>query len=117
MDKTKFLGVLLAAQLVLALWAFSSGSDLSAQRPDEPLLAFEPAAVTAIKIEGPEDDEIALGKSGDGWMLPGAWDAPADGAKVEQLLARLRGQKKGLAVATTSGALERFEVAEPFAQE
>ncbi len=112
MDQTiKLLGGLLAVQLLLALWAFSGGSDLSVQRPEEPLLTFDAASVTAIKIEGSDGATITLSRSDQGWILPDAWNVPAKESKVEQLLQRLQNLKKGLAVATTSGAQARFEVA------
>lgn len=113
MDKTtKFLGGLLAAQLLLAVWAFSGGTDLSVHRPDQPLLAFDPAEVTDIKVAGPEETEVALKRVADGWLLADAWNVPAKDGKITQLLDRLRDLKTGLAVATTSGAKERFEVAD-----
>lgn len=113
MDKSiKWLGGLLAAQLLFALLAFSGGTDLSAQRPDEPLITFEPAALTGIRIEGPDGESVSLAKSDSGWSMPDAANAPAKPSKVEQLLKRLHGLKKGLAMATTAGARTRFEVAE-----
>jgi hypothetical protein len=113
MDKTtKLLGGLLAAQLVFAIWAFSAGTDLSVHRPDEPLLAFNSAEVTGIKVEGPDETGVSLSRVGDGWILTDTWNVPAKASKVTQLLDRLQNLKTGLAVATTGGAKERFAVAD-----
>jgi len=113
MNKTiGILGGLLAAQLLLALWVLSGDSDLSAQGAEGALLDFDPAAVTGIAIAGAEEAGVVLSKGDAGWTLPEAWDAPANSEKVKQLLQRLKGLEKGLAVATTAGARSRFEVTE-----
>ncbi len=110
--KINLLSGLLVLQLLLALWAFSGGSDLSAQRPDEPLLGFDKATVIRIKIEGPDGAAVTLSKTDEGWFLPDAWDVPVKDGKVGHLLNRLQHLKQGLPVATTAGAQVRFEVAE-----
>ena len=76
------------------------------------MLDFDPATVTGISIAGAEEPGITLAKGDTGWTLPDAWDVPANSAKVEQLLQRLKGLEKGLAVADTAGSRSRFEVAE-----
>jgi len=106
------LSALLVAQLVLAVVMNSTGSDLAAHRPDTPFLELGDRVVDRITIEGPEDHKVVLGRDGEGWVLPEVGDFPADRTKVDQLLDRLRGLKRGLAVATTSGALNRFKVSD-----
>jgi hypothetical protein len=108
----RLLGALLALQLLLAWWVFSVGDDLSAQPPSAALLAFEPAQITSIRIAGAPGEELVLDKSDAAWVLPTAWNAPADASQVEQFLQRLHGLQQGLPVAGTAGARQRFEVAE-----
>lgn len=104
------LAVLLAAQLILALVLGLRGAG-TAPTPDRPLLALEATAVDRIAIAAP-DRETVLVRDDDGWRLAGDPEIPADGAKVEALVERLSGLRKGWPVATTEGALERFQVAD-----
>ncbi len=53
---------------------------------------------------------IELAKKNGQWVLPSAYDAPADGHRVGTLLDRLASLKRGLPIATTESALRRFKV-------
>jgi hypothetical protein len=102
---------LLVLQLALALGLNLAVDDYAAFEPSEPLLAFEPESVDALRIEDGEGTVDLVRREG-AWVLPGLDDFPADQEAVTRLLERLAGLQKGWPVATTSGALERFEVAE-----
>lgn len=102
---------LLVVQLALALGLNLTGADYAAFEPSEPLLAFEPEAVDALRIEDGEGAVELVRREG-AWVLAGLDAFPADQAAVDRLLDRLAGLQKGWPVATTAGALERFKVAE-----
>ena len=104
------LSVLLVAQLVLAASMKLTGPDLTAVRPDTPLLAPGGEAVNHLTIEGPEDQKLMLARQGGNWLLPETGDFPADSGKVDRLLDRLRELKLGLPIATSEAARERFKV-------
>ena len=113
MQKTMgMLGVLLAVQLVLAVSMSTTGPDLTAQRPDTPLLDLGGVAVDHLTIEGPDKQQVILARVGEDWLLPASDDFPADASKVNLLLERLKGLKRGLAVATSPGAKKRFRVSD-----
>lgn len=108
----QYLRILFAAQLVLAVILFFSGPDLAAVRPDTPLLDIGKAKVDRLVIEGEEETKVVLKRVGEAWSLPNHYNFPADKEKVEGMLARLRGVKTGMPVATTSGALKRFKISD-----
>ncbi|HHH48377.1 MAG TPA: DUF4340 domain-containing protein [Gammaproteobacteria bacterium] len=113
MQKTlRFLAILLAAQLLLALGLNLGGPRLAAHPGDAPLLDLAGRAVDRITLEGGEGKSLSLSKTSDGWVLPAQDDFPADADKVTRLLERLQGLRHGLPVATSSSALKRFKVAE-----
>jgi hypothetical protein len=113
MQKTiGILAVLLAAQLALAVGMSFTGPNLAAQRPDTPLLDLGGRDVDHITIEGPDSQQVELVRQDEAWVLPETGNFPADTARVEQLLARLEGLQRGLAVATTPGAQQRFRVSD-----
>ncbi|MCX8004035.1 MAG: DUF4340 domain-containing protein, partial [Burkholderiaceae bacterium] len=91
---------------------------LSAARPETPLLAAEVSQIDRVRLEGPMAGDkrsapaIELAKRDGQWRLPGYFDAPADAAKVDELLKRVREARRGLPVATSREALARFRVAE-----
>ena len=113
MQKTiGILAVLLVAQLVLAVGMSFTGPSLTAQRPDTPLLALGDRSVDRLTIEGADNQQIVLTRQGEDWVLPETGNFPADSAKVDHLLEELKGLKRGLPVATTAGALQRFKVSD-----
>ena len=109
MDRTiRHLGMILAAQLLLALALFSSGPDLEPVRPDTQLLTLEEEP-DRIVIEG-EGKKVVLHKEGEGWKMPDYYGFPADASRVDALLSRLKGLKHGTPTATSKGALKRFKL-------
>jgi hypothetical protein len=112
------LAAALGVQLVVAAALAWRGDRISTARPETPLINTELKDVDRIAIDGPvspdkgQGGRVELVKRDGKWLLPGYFDAPADAAKVEDLLKRLAGSKRGLAVATTAPALARFRVAD-----
>ena len=112
-----FAAVLLVLQigLVVALQIGGhTGRDIA--KPGAPLLDFAVDAVTTLEITGPDNDRLAVQKSGNGWILPDSFAAPASTEQVAALLARLSGLKQGFAVATSAAAAKRFKVADDLFQ-
>ena len=111
MQKTiGILAVLLAAQLVLAVSLSFTTPDLSAAKPDTPLFDLGEHSVERLTIEGPDQQRVVLAREGENWVLPQLEGFPADRTRVDGLLNRLEGLKRGLPVATTEGAQKRFKV-------
>jgi len=57
-----------------------------------------------------EPTRIELVRKNGAWVLPEAFDAPAEASKVSALLDRLAAIKRGLPIATSEAALKRFKV-------
>lgn len=105
---------LLALQLLIALGQSLSAPNTRAFAPQTPLLDFEPAQVTAIRIEGTDGaDPVRLERrDGGAWVIGELGDFPAAGFKADQLLTTLAALKRPLPVATSAEARERFKVAD-----
>jgi hypothetical protein len=122
--------VLLAVQLLLAAGLLLRRAPLAAAPLDAPLLASgaavqsadelliesrsapdAPAASGAASVPGAKV-QVKLRKRDGAWILPDAFDAPADSSRVQSLLDRLASIKRGLPVATSEAALRRFKVAD-----
>jgi len=85
-------------------------------KPAEPKPAEPKPAAGGAGAEGvgaattPASTRIELTKKNDVWVLPGSFDAPAEGSKVSALLDRLATLKRGLPIATSEAAQRRFKV-------
>jgi uncharacterized protein DUF4340 len=112
------LTTVLALQLLLALLLVMRHDPLAAKTGDTPLIV-----ATAIKdadrlvIEGKpaagaavDSASVTFARKDGTWVLPTAFDAPADGARLNGLLDRLGALKRGLPIATSEAALRRFKV-------
>ncbi len=107
----KLLGLLLFAQVLLALGVILNQPGLQARSVDEPLFSgFDMDAVERLTIADADGSEVVLERAGEGWQLPALEGFPAETAKVEGLLRRLRDLAVGAPVATSTAALERFRV-------
>ncbi|MGP9799562.1 DUF4340 domain-containing protein [Rheinheimera sp. NSM] len=98
------LTVLLLAQLLLALWLFSSNDEIVS----EPLLPQLATADTLLLSS--KDGELTLTKQGDSWQLTSG--LPVSQSKLDALLRDLTALKTGWPVAQSSEAHSRFSVAE-----
>nr|VFJ52744.1 MAG: protein of unknown function (DUF4340) [Candidatus Kentron sp. DK] len=111
MNKTiGFLFLLLLVQIILAGTLLFSSPDLSAVRPDTPLIALKDRKPDRLIIEGAEGDKTVLQKEGDTWILPEHYRFPVEKGKVDSFLAQLQGLQHGHPVATTSATLARFRL-------
>lgn len=99
------LTVLLAAQLLLALWLVSSSNDMVSK----PLLPQLTAADRLLLSS--KDGELALNKQGDSWHLSST-GLPVSQSKLDNLLRDLTEIQTGWPVAQSSEAQHRFSVAE-----
>lgn len=108
----RWLALLLAVQLLLAVGLSRTGPDLTASAERAPLLSFERGAVDRILLEGPEGAAMTLRRADDAWTLTELDGFPADTTKVDQLLARLAELQGGVPAATSAAAHDRFRVAE-----
>jgi hypothetical protein len=113
------LAAVLGLQLILAAVLLTRRDPLAATGSDTPLIPA--AAVNAadqLIIEGKpaapgaanDSARVALLKRDGAWVLPEAFNAPADGSRVNALLDRLAALKRGLPVASSEAALRRFKV-------
>jgi hypothetical protein len=105
---------LLALQLLIALGQNLSAPSTRAFAPQTPLLDFEPAQVTAIRLEGTDGaDPVRLERrDGGAWVIGELGDFPAAGFKADQLLTTLAALKRPLPTATSAEARARFKVAD-----
>ncbi len=111
MERLSFkLAAVLGFQLVLAIVLWSFGTDYTAFRAKDPLLAFDAAKVDRIEIGESGANSVALVKEDGDWTVPSFAGFPADGAKVKSLLTKLAGLKKGWPVASSAEAAKRFKV-------
>lgn len=103
---------LLVLQVAGAIALSLSGPDYGAFEPSEPLIAFDPEAVKEVTIEGEDGEAVVLQRQDDDWVLPDLYGFPADGTKAAGLVKKVAALKRGLPVATSDSAAERFKVAE-----
>ncbi len=101
--------VLFLAQVGFALYLSRAGGPAPGAR-DAKLLAFDPAAVQVIRIVQKGSDPVVLEKTDQGWQVQSLAGFPAAETKVDALLQRLAGLKRGLPVATSAEALPRLKV-------
>ncbi len=104
------LAAVLGIQLVLAAVLWSLGSDHTAFRAKEPLLAFDPAKVDRIEIDESGANSVTLAKENGSWVIPSFAGFPAASGKVTALLTKIAGLKKGWPVASSAEAATRFKV-------
>ncbi len=113
----RVLTVLLVLQLLVAAGLAARKGRFGAVTPDAPLLPAAIATADHIVIEArpavgavADSARVELLKQQDHWILPGYFNAPASGPKVADLLHRLVAVKRGLPIATSPAALQRFKV-------
>ncbi|MFO7324160.1 MAG: DUF4340 domain-containing protein [Pseudomonadota bacterium] len=107
-DRTRLLAGILAAQIVLVavLWLLNRAPSAAGQ----PLLEVEVAQVDEVIVEGPKDARVMLRRSGEDWLVDGAF--PAQSSKVKTLLEDLAKVVAGAPVATSNAAAARFRVSD-----
>lgn len=105
-----FLGILLAMQLLLAVFFGMTNRGVSGVAGSEPLLHFEANGVEKISIEQPKKASLVINRRENRWLLPALSDFPAFTSKVDGFLGRLAGLRKQLPLSTTVEAVKRFKV-------
>lgn len=108
------LAALLVLQLLAALaigWGEGPGR-LAPSAPDTPLLAFDPAGISRIRIEDGEGAAVTLEQRDKRWVLADPEGFPSADGKADALIAKLHGLKRPLPTATSEGALKRFRLAD-----
>ena len=112
---TPSLIVVLVLQLALALVLFMRRDPLAGTRSDTPLVRpRERQRGRWIRsshraVSRPESTRIVLKKKEGTWVLPDAYDAPAESARVSSLLDRLVALKRGLPIATSEVSAAPFQ--------
>jgi hypothetical protein len=109
---TRNLGILLAAQLGLALLLTLSAGEFGTTQAGQPLLSFEPDDIQRVRIRAPGQDPVVLQKRDEGWLLPDYYGVPASSEKVQEFLVELKGLEKRLPLTTSAAAKQRFKVAD-----
>ena len=118
----RILAIVLGVQVVLAGALMFRGDRLAPARTDAALVAGDVKGADKLSIDGPvssdaaakktEATRVELVKHDGGWIMPSNFDAPADAKKVETVLKQLADARRGLPIATTAQALDRFKVGE-----
>jgi hypothetical protein len=103
--------LLLAVQLGLAAWTHLRVPGDAAGPVQGAVLAVDAAAVDELRLEDHAGATLVLKKAGEGWVLPGLADFPADTVRVQALVERLASLQRGWPEATTVEAAARFQVA------
>ena len=103
---------LLAVQIALALYLVLRGTGVGSTERDAPLLTFAPGQVQRIRIEHRGSEPIVLERTDKGWQIQSLAGFPAAKGRVDTLLERLNGLKRGLPVATSPESLARLKVAD-----
>ena len=103
--------LLLAVQLGLAAWTHLRVPADQAGPVQGAVLAVDTGAVDELLLEDSAGARLVLKKAGEGWMLPGLADFPADTARVQALVERVASLQRSWPEATTVEAAGRFQVA------
>lgn len=84
----------------------------SATASGEPLLGeLESAGIIAVTITDPNEDEIRLERTGDGWIIAGTDGFPVTASKIEDLLTKLVGIVSDRLVTQTAASHKHLQVA------
>jgi hypothetical protein len=108
--------VVLAVQLGLAALLASRRNPLASIAPQSPLLGAVVQGADRLLLDGggtgSDAGHVELARRNGQWILPGYFAAPADQQKVSDLLSQLATLQRGLPIATSAAALERFKLAD-----
>jgi hypothetical protein len=105
------LSVLLMVQVALGAAVLLLRPGLSGAAPASPLIALAPAAIDQVTIDG-EGKTTTLQLKDKRWTVQQLDGFPADQAEVAAFIERVAAVKRGLPLATSTGALTRFKVAD-----
>jgi hypothetical protein len=105
------LSVLLMVQVALGAAVLLLRPGLSGAAPASPLIALAPAAIDQVTIDG-DGKTTTLQLKDKRWTVQQLDGFPADQAEVAAFIDRVAAVKRGLPLATSTGALTRFKVAD-----
>jgi hypothetical protein len=110
---------LLVLQLALAGLLAIRTDPLRGTAPDLPLLHTAITGADHVVIESKsepgeaaETTRVELSRHDKSWTIDNYYHAPAAASRIDAMLGRLSGLKRGLPIATSAAALERFRVAD-----
>lgn len=103
-------GALLCLQLLLVVLFTFQENHFEPHSPNVAVADFAPDTVDTIELSGDDGSSVTLQKKDESWVLAGDEQVPADSKQVSDFLEKFAGFKRGLAVATTKEAAERFKV-------
>ncbi|MFQ5589073.1 MAG: DUF4340 domain-containing protein [Nitrospiria bacterium] len=106
------LAALFILQILIAAALFFGGKNTDPEAAQALLVSSENAEFDHITISDGEGNEAILEKAAAKWHLPRYHNLPADSAKVDAVIDKLKTQRTGWPVATTAAAQKRFEVNE-----
>ncbi len=101
--------ILLVVQICLIVLLNSQKNTFAPYSPDEMLVDMDSTAVDRVIIENGDDTALELVKKGDNWVLAENDAVIVKKGQLDTVLDILAGSKKGLAVATSAGAADRFQ--------
>ncbi len=108
----RWLGVLLAVQIVMAVGINLSTLWSSAQPGAAPLIEVAQNQINRVVLEGPDQTKVVLVKEEETWRLPELEKFPANQHRMNTLLDKVLGANTGAPIAVTSGAKTRFKVSD-----
>lgn len=109
---TIILSSVLALQVLLSIILLTQKQDTGAFQSDQALLEINQDTLDAVSIEEKGKSPLIIKQADKGWVLPGYFNMPAAKEKIESILDKLSGFKKGWPVAKTEEAAPRFKVAD-----
>ena len=101
---------------LVAAFYWPGQKPLPATQKEHRLASFDAGMVDEIRIGDEFDNEAALTRSGEHWLLAYLEGLPASRSKVEQLLEAISDEAHDWPVAHTSAARQRFQVADYYYQ-
>ena len=108
---TNNLLIVLAVQLLALVWVFWPSALPGAEDAEKPLLTLAGGQVDRLLISA-ADSKLEMRRDKDAWRMPDYHNLLVQDSLVERLLAELPGMSRGFPIAGSSGAKQRFEVAE-----
>ena len=106
----KWLGELLAVQLLMAVGLNFPALYPVTQPVEAPLVEVEQKHINRIVLEGPGQNKVVFVKEGGTWLLSDLGKFPADSNRVNTMLEKITSSKTGPPIAVTAGAKTRFKV-------
>jgi hypothetical protein len=112
MQRIIYVAVFLLIIQVGLIVALNSGDDrLDVKAPDTAFVGFTPSEITTIEITDNQNQQLILDRKESSWLISSSFSAPAEEALINTFLDKLANAKQGFAIATSSGAAERFKTA------